>query len=387
MQRFNITPRPDWRAKVESVGLAYHTIEGETYWDESLCYHFTLPEIEELERAGNECQRLYIEATERAIREERFQDLRIPQPFVDLLVQSWERDDPTMYGRFDFSYSGEGSGPPKLMEYNADTPTSLLESSVVQWYWMKDVLPDADQFNSIHERLLAFWKKPALPHFIHFSCLPDSAEDLGNTEYIRDVATQAGHGTDFLYMEDIGLTERSHRFVGLANEPIEALFKLYPWEHMLSDEFAPHIASNQTLFIEPPWKLFWSNKAMLCLLWEYFPDHPNLLPAFFDDRLRGDRVRKPIFSREGSNVEIRRGNTITRQPGLYGTEGWIYQSYHALPAFGPGGEYRAVCGVWNVEGEACGLGIREDGDITTDHARYIPHYFSEDDRGPYTYGR
>jgi glutathionylspermidine synthase len=36
-----------------------------------------------------------------------------------------------LYGRFDLAYRGDG--PPKLLEYNADTPTALFEAAVVQW--------------------------------------------------------------------------------------------------------------------------------------------------------------------------------------------------------------------------------------------------------------
>ena len=53
-----------------------------------------------------------------------------------------------------YFYPYDGKAPPRLLEYNADTPTALLEASVAQWFWLQDCFPTADQFNSIHERLI-----------------------------------------------------------------------------------------------------------------------------------------------------------------------------------------------------------------------------------------
>ena len=52
-----------------------------------------------------------------------------------------------------------------------------------------------------------------------------------------------------------------------------------------------------------------SNKGILPLLWEMFPDHPNLLPAYFEDdpesgKLGDSFARKPLYSREGANVAL-----------------------------------------------------------------------------------
>lgn len=76
---------------------------------------------------------------------------------MNAIVWSWNEEPPAIYGRFDLAY--DGIHPPKLLEYNADTPTALLEASVVQWYWLQDVFPKDDQFNSIHEHLVAKWKE------------------------------------------------------------------------------------------------------------------------------------------------------------------------------------------------------------------------------------
>ena len=376
MERLDLTPRPGWEELVEQFGMTYHTIDGETYWDESACYRFSAAEIDTIDLATAELQRLCVEAAERIIRERLFQRLEIPERFVPEIVASWERDDPSLYGRFDLAY--DGSAPPKLLEYNADTPTSVLEASVVQWFWLQDCFPKADQFNSIHEKLIASWKEwpGADGKVLHFACAADSTEDLGNLEYLRDTAIQGGMETRLLFINEIGWDEAAGQFVDLEDEPIGHLFKLYPWEWLVREEFSGYLPQARLRMIEPAWKMLMSNKGILPILWEMFPGHPNLLEASTGDRpLTGDYVRKPLLSREGGNILIRRRGEWIGTSGTYGEEGHIYQRYVELPCFD--GNY-PVIGSWIIGGETAGIGIREDiGEITTNGSRFIPHYFEE----------
>ncbi|UFS68873.1 glutathionylspermidine synthase family protein [Geomonas sp. RF6] len=377
MRRLAVEPRAEWRERVESVGMLYHTIDDEIYWDESACYEFTRSEIDTLDLATAELQSLCIQAVEEVIRRNLFSRLAIPQAFVPKLIASWEMDEPSLYGRFDLSW--DGSGPPKLLEYNADTPTSLLEASVVQWFWLQDTHPQADQFNSIHEKLISFWRSwpYVLRDPIHFACAAGSMEDLGNVEYLRDTAVQGGFETHRLFMEEIGWNQVTRQFVGLDEEPIRTLFKLYPWEWMVREEFGPCLAEANLRVIEPAWKMVLSNKGILPILWQLFEGHPNLLEATFDETpLQGDHVRKPLLSREGGNVEIIRGGGVVSTSGTYGREGYIFQRYAPLPDFD--GNF-PVIGSWVIGGDPAGIGIREDcSEITTNGSRFIPHYFVED---------
>jgi glutathionylspermidine synthase len=211
---------------------------------------------------------------------------------------------------------------------------------------------------------------------IHFASAAESAEDLGNLEYLQDTAIQAGLGTCRLCIEELGWDTARRRFVDLENQSVLTLFKLYPWEWLLQEKFGPALPESGIHMIEPPWKLIMGCKGLLPLLWELFPDHPNLLPAYFDEeRLSGDRVIKPLYSREGCNIQIIREGEILASGGSYGKEGSICQRYHALPCFG--GNYPVV-GSWVIGGEPAGIGIREDStEITTNTSRFIPHYFTE----------
>ncbi|HET9577269.1 MAG TPA: glutathionylspermidine synthase family protein, partial [Usitatibacter sp.] len=334
MQREPLTPRPDWPRKVEELGFLYHSIDG-VYWDERACYRFSVEEVDRLEAATAELHARCLEAVERVVSRRDFARFRIPEAFHDLVGQSWKDGHLSLYGRFDLSW--DGTGEPKMLEYNADTPTALLEASVVQWYWLQDVYPSHDQFNSLHEKLIERWKamrgQLAANGVVHFTCDTRSMEDQGNLDYLRDTATQAGLDARAIDIADIGWD--GARFVDVDERPISTLFKLYPWEWMAREEFGPYLARGSMRLIEPAWKMLLSNKAILPVLWEMFPGHPNLLPASFEPgRFATDYVKKPLYSREGANVTIFRGDEVIREEGTYGDEGFIYQAYTPIPKYG-----------------------------------------------------
>lgn len=372
MKRHFCQPRADWRTKVESVGLTYHSHDEGPYWDESVCYELTAAEVDALETAANTLHRLCLEAAEAVITNGWWARLGIPNAAVPAILRSWERDDFSLYGRFDLA--GDGSTPPKLLEYNADTPTALVEAAVAQWFWLQDTHAGADQFNSIHERLVEAWRRWS-GTTVHFSSIKEHPEDEMTVLYLRDTCEQAGVTTKSVFIEDLGWESRTRRFVDLDNQAIARCFKLYPWEWLWQEEFAPHLAGDRARFIEPPWKMLLSNKGLLPILWELFPHHPNLLPAYESAAPLGDCfVRKPRLSREGSNVSWIEGGVVVEETGGgYADTGHVYQALAPLPEFAG---CRPVCGVWVVDHEAAGLGIREDTRrITGNLSRFVPHYF------------
>jgi glutathionylspermidine synthase len=387
MLRVETPPRGDWPKIVESQGLTYHSIGGVPYWDESAYYLFEAGEVDAIEAATYRLNEMCLEAVGRVIADRRLDEFNIPQPYHDWVAWSWERDEHTIYGRFDLAFDGEG--PPKLLEYNADTPTALLEAAVVQWFWFQDLLaslgidPAArkdgsspfDQFNSLHERLIEAWRRVRrdLGGRITFAAPGGAVEDVMTVTYLRDTAIQAGCKTEFLAVKDIGWHAGRKVFTDLRERPIEILFKLYPWEWMLREPFGRYVPFAPTRWLEPPWKMVLSNKAILTVLYELFPDSPYLLPTSFEP-IGGSYVVKPIYSREGANIRIvEDGQTIAETGGDY-TEGpHVYQQFHPLPDFE--GRFPVV-GSWIVNGNACGVGIREDdGLITRNTSRFLPHLF------------
>ena len=272
-----------------------------------------------------------------------------------------------------------------MLEYNADTPTSLVEAASPQWFWMEERFPGADQWNSLHERLVDAWKRqaPLLPpgplHFVH-SDGDELGEDLMTVAYLRETAQQAGLATEALSVEQIGWDRLSGRFVDDRLRFIRSCFKLYPWEWLATDRFGPHVldtldnggGTGTTCWIEPAWKMLLSNKALLAVLWELYPGHPNLLPAYLDGprelAASGGYVAKPLLGREGAGRHRPRAG---RGPRRAATSGCCYQELAPLPDFDGN---RVVLGAWVVEDEAAGLGIRESsGLITDEYARFLPH--------------
>src|SRR5262249_13908208 len=215
-------------------------------------YHFTPYEIDTLERATYALFDLCVEAVQHVIDNKLFGLFLIPKEYENLVIRSWEEEHPSIYGRFDLAF--DGVGPPKLLEFNADTPTALVEAGVAQWHWLKDVDERGDQFNSIHERLVEGWKSlmPKISGPLHFAALSGVVEDYITVEYLRDTAIQAGFDTDYLDVEQIGWDVARRHFVDGRNRPIRRMFKLYPWEWMLRDEFGKLVPTARTRWVEPP---------------------------------------------------------------------------------------------------------------------------------------
>ncbi|HBM42299.1 MAG: glutathionylspermidine synthase family protein [Halomonas meridiana] len=385
MLRINVSERPQWKTLAKELGFHFHTIDGEPYWKENAYYQFTLAQVErEIEAPTEALHEMCMALVDKVCHSNALmQRLAIPEHMWDIIHHSWRSGQPPLYGRMDFAYSGDG--PAKLLELNYDTPTSLYEAGFFQWVWLEqaieqDILPrHADQYNSIQERLLN-----AMAHLgdrlpnrtLYFSCVKGSDEERATVHYLQDIAVQAGLQAPFIYIEDIGVAPGVEHFVDLDDQPIAALFKLYPWEEMAVEAFGEAVTQLNTYWFEPPWKAVLSNKGILPLLWEEFEGHPNLLPAYFENDshspLEAGWVRKPFFSREGSNISlITPSGQQESVGGPYTDNPWIRQAYHPLPRFG---DKHALIGSWVVGDRACGMGIREDvGRITKDTSCFIPH--------------
>lgn len=386
MRRLTIAPRPDWQDKAAAIGFAYHSSEGRPYWDESVAYEFALSEIEtDIEAVAAQLHAMCLDLVAEVVRSEALMArLAIPASHHDFIADSWRLRQPSLYGRFDLAY--DGRTPAKLYEYNADTPTAIFECATFQWMWLEDMLAGgglpagADQFNSLYDKLLERFRT-IFPTggFVHFAADASAVEDRQTVRFFEDLASQAGIDPKFVAMKDIGVNAAG-RFVDKEGFELQAAFKLYPWEFMLREPYAPQLQGAAVRWIEPAWKSILSNKGILPLLWERHPGHPNLLPAWFANdpaasALGSTYVRKPLFSREGANVElIRDGRAEPHLDEGYGSEGHIVQALHAPPDFD--GHF-PVIGAWMVGDEAVGMGVREDDAIVTRNtARFVPHYIA-----------
>lgn len=377
MQRIAITPREDYRAKVEDLGLIWHTTpDGLPYWGEDAYYQFTKPQIDQIREATERCYEMFLVAGDHIVQNNLFHLFDIPKEFHTLIAVEWDKEPPALnYGRFDFAY--DGINPPKLLEFNCDTPTSLIESSVVQWQWKEEQFPNLGQFNVIHEHLVDKWEdiadslSPDTPiHFMMFS--ENAGEDQVTTAYMADIAREAGISTCIpILVNDVGWNGSD--FVDLCDDPMRVIYKLYPWEWLVREDYGQKILETKSIWLEPIWKMIWSNKAILPILSELYPDSPYILKASFDepDHNAMNFVKKPILAREGANVTIYQdGQQIAQSGGDYNEGRYVYQELAIIPSFN--GNY-PVIGSWVVDGQACGMGIREGGMITDNVARFVPH--------------
>jgi glutathionylspermidine synthase len=395
MWRHAARPRPDWERIVTEQGLIFPTTrtpDGGTvpYWNEAAWYEVTLDEVEMLEAATEELWALCLDAVAHMATSMTDERLGLPAGSLDLVRESVRRGDPAVYARFDLAYGADGTV--KMLEINGDTPTGLVETGVAQWRWIEDVLPEIDQWNSLHDRLVDRWRElrasGALDgdrvHFL-YELGAEGAYDDGEiemtTHYLMDCAVQAGLTAMAHPISEVGWNPDSRDFRDVHDEPVRNAFKLYPWEAMLADEFGRHLLDRDekrpVRWLEPAWKMLLSTKALLPVLWERNPGHRLLLPAYFDEPGElTDWVRKPLHGREGDNVHVHLADgTDVEMPGTYGAEGFVYQQYAPLPVYG--GNY-VVLGSWVVGGEAAGMIVRESDEMVTDYfSRVVPHAISD----------
>ena len=327
MKRVSVNPRPNFKEIVQEQGFNFEA----DYWLENAYYSFNPREIAAIEKATTECYSMFVEAVQYVIDNNLWDKLHIPSFIVSTLIDSWDSDELSLYGRFDFAMS---NGVPKLLEFNADTPTSLFEAAVIQWYWKEEVLPYCDQFNSLHEALVSSWEEIDETYRsdkYHFTCIADNLEDYTTTAYILSTAHEAGLNTVMMDMSDITLYDEG--FFNVNHDHLDTLFKLYPYEWMFHEEFGKAIPNCHTTFVEPLWKAIMSNKYMLVILAKLFPNSPYILKCG-ESPITKNFCKKPIYSREGANVALfKDGALLEETEGEYGEEGYIFQELVDLPEF------------------------------------------------------
>lgn len=373
---------------MDNLGFTFHTINGEKYWTENAYYEFSEAQVEQVYEATKELSDMCLKAVQYVIDKNLFHKLKIHPDVAGVIKATWAAKAPTLYGRFDLGW--DGIGAIKMYEYNADTPTSLMEASIAQHFWREDYFPEADQYNSIHEQLKLQFEVIRDSHMsmdsaLYFTYVPESDEDTRTTQYLCDVAKEVNIDARMIAIADVG--HNGAYFTDLDDRRIENMFKLYPWEWIDKEDFGKFAFRDISLWLEPVWKMVLSNKGILPILWEMYPNHPLLLEAYFDEKGQpkivdklGNAcyVRKPIYSREGANITLFTGEGATEETkGEYGKEGYIIQALHYLPNFGLDDDRICpVIGSWIVGNEPCGMGIREDNSfITTNTSRFVPHIF------------
>lgn len=337
MKLAHFSERPDWRERMEALGFVYHSYDG-LYWMDRLGVELSEAEHAELGRASLDVHRLGLDIVADACHSGDFAPWALPDIACRLIAESWERRDPALYGRFDFTLDGRGRA--KAYEYNADTPTSIMEGGRASGDWARARgLRDASSMGEAMPRAFAALRSLGCEKMA-IAGLSSSVEDTANLFPMVDWAARAGIEASWRPFEDLE-HDPNLRVHGFDGEHFDWIFKLYPWEQ-LALPGAEHLLSTRTRFVEPAWKLLLSSKAFMALAWEREPGHPNLLPCYFEGAtgpgLEAGYARKPLYSREGANIQIvdAQGRISQSEIGPYGREGHVLQAFCPMRELEPG---------------------------------------------------
>lgn len=398
-----LAPRPGWERTVRDEGLTYALTERPdgrrfSYWNETAAYVFSPDEVAELESVTDELHRMCAEAA-RYLATGALGTLGLSEAAFELAQHSLRLREPSIYGRFDLAW--DGTGPPKMLELNGDTPTGLVEGAICQWSRMEALFPglgedhpEFDQLNGLWPMLVDRWRQ-RLPYsvtktlHVAYTREEESGEDAANAAVLANTAVEAGYRAVLLPVEDVRYDTRSRGWVHATGDvdhpvvvgPIEEIFALHPWEHMVDDGPGAFVLEDPTLmhhWYEPAWKMFQSNKLLLVALWRCFPGHENLLAAHPDGpgELR-EWVRKPVFGREGDGIELHARDLRIRSEHPHDSPLDVWQAYTPVRNFpgSDGAPNHPVIGSWVVgEAGAAGIGIREsDGPLTDYYCRFVPN--------------
>ena len=376
---------------LESIGFIWHTDNDNSSYVSDEIVVVSEDEANAYYEACNELYDMFAEAGQHVIDNDLFHELNIPFNLVEMIKESWENDVHWhLYSRFDLAGGIDGK-PIKLIEFNADTPTSLFETAIIQWAMLKaNGLDEASQFNNLYEALKDNFKRiitldsdiekfeeyySNLGWKILFSSISTSSEDINTTKLLQHIATEAGFNTDFEFIENVQFNDEG---IFKEDELFEFWFKLIPWENIAIEEselaliLTQIIADKKAIIFNPAYTLMFQSKGFMKILWDLYPNHPLLLETSFEPLVGKKQVEKRCFGREGANVKIidTDGSVQEETQGEYEGHKAIYQEYVEFPKDSNGNSYQA--GVFYAF-EACGLGFRRGGKILNNMSKFVGH--------------
>ena len=345
---------------LEQMGFSWHKDGDGEYVVRDTFLELTAQEVQAYEKATNELYAMYEKGAEYVIENNLFEALDIPASLVEQICYSWKNErNNHLYGRFDLS-GGIDDAPIKLIEFNADTPTLLLESSVIQYMMLAyNETLRGEQFNNIYDAIshkflkIAKSKKGPYSTFL-FSSVEGIEEEKVTVKLLQNMAKDASLITKFAYLEEC--EERM---------AYDFWFKLYPWEDMPNFQ-----AASQTAMLNPAYTLLYQSKGMLAILYKLFPDSPYLLKSSFKP-IEEKYVKKRMFGREGANIDIvEQGAVVKSTDGIYDSYKAVYQEYVDFVQDSEQNYYQA--GVFYSDG-ACGIGFRRGAEILDDMSQFMGH--------------
>jgi len=350
--------------------------------------YFRLSETaeQELRRATKELHLMFMHATQAVLYDDALlARFNIPRALWPRLRKSWERRRGQMItGRFDFCVSERGL---KVYEYNADSASCHTEAGRVQGKWARHfgVTEGQDSGAAIFAALVSAWREVGVEGVLHIM-LDNDAEETYHAQFMRAAAEAAGISCKVIKgLAGLGWNDRNE-IVDPDEIPIRFVWKTWAWETALDqiraecedDDYqqalhaaivkggAPRLVdvllSPEITVFEPFWTLIPSNKAILPVLWQIFPDHPYLLNSQFelseDLSCRG-YVSKPIAGRCGSNISVfdKHDQLLKETSGQFNEQDQVYQELWKLPEIDG---YRTQVCTFSVQGKFSGSCVRTD---------------------------
>ncbi|UFJ42724.1 glutathionylspermidine synthase family protein [Brevibacillus humidisoli] len=404
--------------KLVPIGLSHDEVFGPTRdwcsWDrmygkEYLVPAFTLlsrQRVQQIAEVTEEAYRLIRKAvrfTQQEVPDEYLvHQLGISPALCEIVREHVPYDGIT---RFDLSISENGV---QILEYNADTPTGVVETAYVSEAVIRRFSTYANPSSAMNEAirkaiqaLCAYYRQRGFTGPLVYSAAGEHVEDRGTVEYTR---AQAGNLGSFVPLEQLRVEADG---LYALDEKISIWYRLYPWEHLPYDqdetgfatgEYLIHlIAEQKVAAISPPQALIPQSKGMQALIWELAQlRHPlfddterqfirqHFLPSAFepDSFLRSGiaYVSKPFFGREGGAVTLYSavGEVEERdREQAYWDQPMLYQQRVELPDVvlsTEEGDFAGhlLLGSFCIGGRFAGLLPRVGGKITGNLAYFTP---------------
>jgi glutathionylspermidine amidase/synthetase len=331
--------------------------------DEDQRRYFVISESahDELIRATGELHGLFMHATDHVLRDEALlARFNLPRALWPKIHESWNnRLNQMITGRFDFAVSPRGI---KVYEYNADSAACHMECGKIQGRWAEHYGCEVgrDPGESLHDELVDAWRASDVESPLHIMQDRDP-EETYHALFMKETLEAAGIECRILQGVEGLSWDTKGNILDPDGQPIRWVWKTWAWETALDQiraecgddpeklrnykpgqrhAGAPRLVDvllrKSVMVYEPLWTLIPSNKAILPVLFQLFPECPYLLRTSFEltGSLREQGyVAKPIVGRCGSNIQIhdREAGLIEQTSGAFEHQAQIFQELHRLP--------------------------------------------------------
>lgn len=375
------------KTSIQISGLD-HLIDDEYFSEEAI--YLSQHEVDSVKEISNRLYRMFREAMDDFINRRQFEAYKLPSQMLELIEHSWANKHMHLLGRFDFAGGIDGI-PLKMLELNADTPTMLPESTIIQAaYAEHEFSGNTQQYNQVLNHLdVAFNRLTIAESKRHLSLLGTSfgfQDDVVNAKLILESARKEGFDVLYSDLPDIEFSKNEGIFVEVEKgefQQYDFLYKMFPWEYIsyeepeLLNDLHNLITQDLLYVLNPAYTLIMQSKQFMVKLSEMFNDD-NLLKTTMtsNQQSSGDYVKKVVFGRLGENISIYNNyGEVASTKGDFGHYPSIYQEFAQLYKDNSGDYYQMSDFV--VGGFSSGLGFRRaEKMIIDDDAEFVPHFIN-----------